>query len=230
MLQTVLGLNAAQIASAGHVVCALVATNSITQGEQPGALWPALWKLNIRIHFAHRTFRWRNEGAGMAAVHCVIIGFGLMDVSDYTIFEYDDIRGEPHAVPAQRINPYLVDAPQIALSSRTEPICPVPNILFGSKPTDGGHLIFSAEAKDDFLQKEPNSAPYIRQYFSADDFINGIPRYCLWLKGCPPQVLSKMPRVLEHIADQRVPLTLGGIAGRWQRPNWPPTSPFRPRY
>ena len=35
----------------------------------------------IKIHFAHRTFSWDNEAKGKAAVHCVIIGFGLQDVS-----------------------------------------------------------------------------------------------------------------------------------------------------
>jgi hypothetical protein len=29
----------------------------------------------IKIHFAHRTFKWSNEARGNAAVHCVIIGF-----------------------------------------------------------------------------------------------------------------------------------------------------------
>jgi hypothetical protein len=44
-------------------------------------------------------------------VHCVIIGFGYGETERRTIFEYDDIRGEPHAVAARHINPYLVDAP-----------------------------------------------------------------------------------------------------------------------
>lgn len=88
--------------------CAFVPTNSITQGEQVVLLWGWLLAQGVKIHFAHRTFQWSNEARGVAAVHCVIIGFGLDDRKDKTIFEYDDIRGEPHAVPAARINPYLV--------------------------------------------------------------------------------------------------------------------------
>ena len=59
------------------VRCAFVSTNSITQGEQVGVLWSWLLNQGIRIHFAHRTFKWTNEAPGKAAVHCVIIGFGL---------------------------------------------------------------------------------------------------------------------------------------------------------
>ncbi|MFN6306176.1 MAG: DNA methyltransferase, partial [Microcystis sp.] len=39
--------------------CALVSTNSISQGEQVGVLWQELYqKYKIKIHFAHRTFSW----------------------------------------------------------------------------------------------------------------------------------------------------------------------------
>jgi len=87
------------------VRCAFVSTNSITQGEQAGVLWGWLLAQGIHIHFAHRTFQWSNEARGMAAVHCVIIGFGAFDAEKKTLYEYEDIRGEPHAVAARNINP-----------------------------------------------------------------------------------------------------------------------------
>ncbi len=74
--------------------CAFVSTNSITQGEQAGVLWGWLLAQGMHIHFAHRTFQWSNEARGMAAVHCVIIGFGAFDAEKKTIYEYEDIRGE----------------------------------------------------------------------------------------------------------------------------------------
>src|SRR3989338_9228050 len=112
------------------VRCAFVSTNSITQGEQAGVLWSWLLAQGIRIHFAHRTFQWSNEAKGMAAVHCVIIGFGAFDAEKKTIYEYEDIRGEAHAVAARNINPYLVDAPDVVLGKRSSPICAVPEIRF----------------------------------------------------------------------------------------------------
>lgn len=56
------------------------------------------------------TFSWSNEARGKAAVHCVIVGFGLHDVADKVIYEYEDVKG-PLVVPAAHINPYLVYAP-----------------------------------------------------------------------------------------------------------------------
>ena len=56
----------------------LVTTNSITQGEQPGILWNELFNnYKMKMIYAHRTFKWHNEAEGVAAVHCVIIGFTM---------------------------------------------------------------------------------------------------------------------------------------------------------
>jgi len=109
---------------------AFVSTNSITQGEQVGVLWGWLLGQGVHIHFAHRTFSWTNEARGKAAVHCVIVGFGLQDRPGKVIYEYADIKGQPHAVPAGNINPYLVDAPNVALPSRRTSICNARPILF----------------------------------------------------------------------------------------------------
>jgi type II restriction/modification system DNA methylase subunit YeeA len=49
---------------------AFVSTNSIVQGEQTSILWGQLLnKYKIKIHFAHRTFKWSNEVKGNAAVY-----------------------------------------------------------------------------------------------------------------------------------------------------------------
>jgi hypothetical protein len=184
----------------GRTRCAFVSTNSIAQGEQVGVLWSWLLAQGIHIHFAHRTFQWSNEARGMAAVHCVIIGFGAFDVERKMIYEYEDIRGEPHAVPASNINPYLVDAPDVALESRRSPICQAPEIFFGSMPNDGGNLLLSDEDKKILLATEPNAAPWIRPFLGADEFINKLPRWCLWLVDCPPNVLRALPEVSKRVA------------------------------
>ena len=44
---------------------------------------------------------------------------------------------------------------------------------------------------------------WIRRYVGSNEFINGIMRYCLWLKDCPPNELRKMPRVLKRVEGVR---------------------------
>jgi type I restriction-modification system DNA methylase subunit len=179
--------------------CAFVSTNSITQGEQVGVLWGWMLSQGIRIQFAHRTFNWSNEARGKAAVHCVIVGFGLQDLSHKTIYEYEDIKGTPLAVPAKNINPYLVDAPDVVLPRRSNPICDVPEIGIGNKPIDGGNYLFSTEERDAFIALEPKSEKWFRRWLGADEFLNGYERWCLWLGDCPPSELRAMPEAMKRV-------------------------------
>ncbi|OQW39069.1 MAG: methylase [Proteobacteria bacterium SG_bin4] len=187
------------IAAHPAIRVAFVSTNSITQGEQAGVLWPDLLRRGVHIHFAHRTFQWSSEATGMAAVHCVIIGFGLYEAAHKTIFEYANIQGEPHAVTVKNINPYLVDAPNIVLENRTYPICDVPKMIYGSKPTDGGNLLLSDSEKCELLLLEPQAEKWIHSFIGADEFINKISRWCLWLVGISPAELRAMPQILQRV-------------------------------
>ncbi len=183
--------------------CAFVSTNSITQGEQVGVLWGWLLAQGIKIHFAHRTFRWSNEASGKAAVHCVIVGFGLSESPTKTIFEYDDVNGEPHPVAADNISPYLVEAPNVILMRRSHPVCNVPDLGIGNKPIDGGNFLFTDAEMDAFVRQEPASRRFFRRWIGADELLQGTLRWCLWLGECPPSELRAMPESMARVAAVR---------------------------
>ncbi len=178
---------------------AFVSTNSITQGEQVGVLWADLLKRGVKIHFAHRTFQWSNEARGKAAVHCVIVGFALHDATEKLIFDYETPQAEAHEIKAKNVNPYLVDAPDVVVSRRGSPLCSVPHLVYGSKPADGGNLLFSSVERDEFLAIEPAATAYIRRFMGSEEFINNIQRFCLWLVDCQPDQLRKMPELIKRI-------------------------------
>lgn len=177
------------------VRCAFVSTNSITQGEQVGVLWGEMLAQGIHIHFAHRTFLWNNEARGVAAVHCVIIGFGLETISPRRLFDYASLRAEPHEIIAGNINPYLVDAADLVLTKRTKPICPVPEIGIGNKPIDGGYLLLDPEEKAELVAAEPTADRFLRRWYGATEYINDEERWCLWLAKASPAELRTMPVV-----------------------------------
>ena len=182
---------------------AFVSTNSITQGEQVGILWPDLFQRGLKIHFAHRTFQWNSEARGKAAVHCVIIGFGLHDVAEKWLFDYDTPRSEPHAVKAANINPYLTDAPDVIALKRRSSLMAMPVMRCGNKPSDGGNLLLTPDEKNRLLHDEPAATPWLRRYVGSEEFINGIERWCLWLDGISPQQLRKLPHVLKRVEAVR---------------------------
>ncbi|MBP6398373.1 MAG: class I SAM-dependent DNA methyltransferase [Saprospiraceae bacterium] len=181
---------------------AFVSTNSIVQGEQTSILWGLmLQRYGIKIHFAHRTFKWSNEAKGNAAVYCVIIGFANFSTNNKVIYEYENIKGEPHEINAKNINPYLVDAKDIFVSKRRTPICYVPEISFGSMPNDGGNFLFSDTEKNEFVLLEPKSEQYFKPLISAHEFLNGHKRWCLWLKDANPSDLRGLNFLSERIEN-----------------------------
>ena len=181
---------------------AFVSTNSITQGEQVGLLWGHLLSKQVHIRFAHRTFKWSNEGKGVAAVHCIIVGIGLTPTNRCRIFDYEgDETGNGVEKFVSRINPYLMDAPDVLLLRRSQPLTSQPKMIEGITPLDNGILAFTEEEKQEFLRVEPTAKEWFKPWLTGNDFINGKANYCLWLTGISPVALRKMPYVMEKVSE-----------------------------
>ncbi|NEW82408.1 MAG: class I SAM-dependent DNA methyltransferase [Mariniphaga sp.] len=193
-------LTAFQNLSGSATRVAFVSTNSIAQGEQVGILWNELFnRYKIKIHFAHRTFKWGNEAKANAAVHVVIIGFSNFDIPEKLIYEYEDIKGEPHEHKVKNINPYLVEGKDIFIAARKKSICDAPEMSYGSMANDGGNLLLSDDEKINLLSIEPNAQKVIRPFLGSQEFINGIIRWCIWLKDLQPNEYSNLKEVLSRV-------------------------------
>jgi hypothetical protein len=192
----------AKWASEQGVRVAFVATNSITQGEQPALIWGKLFQLGVGIDFAYRTFQWDNG----AAVHCVIVGFStLPKAKKLPLFHFSDIKGDPTLVWASNINPYLIDAPNILVSARTKPISPKTQVMdYGSKPTDDGHLSNISDQEAEEIRKiDPIAAKYLRPLLGAKELINRTERYCLWLLDAEPSDIRRSPILSQRVGAVR---------------------------
>ena len=194
-------IKAAKYILNSKIKVAFVSTNSIVQGEQTSILWgQMLNKYKIKIHFAHRTFKWSNEAKGNAAVYCVIVGFANYDTANKSIFEYEDIKGEAHEIKVKNINPYLIEGKDILIDKKSNPICNVPQIFKGNQPTDGGFLILSEEEKIEYLLKEPKGKKFIKNLVSGREFLNGINRYCFWIVDSFNEI-RELPILQERIKN-----------------------------
>ena len=189
---------AADLMDGTFIRAAFVSTNSIVQGESVGILWQHMFDKHMQITFAHRTFIWSNEAKGKAAVHCVIVGFA----DDHLRIEDKRIYDGDQCVAANNINGYLLDAPNVFIQARGKPLTAgMPEMSKGSQPTDGGYLILSAEERKELLAEYPQAEEWVKQYISADDFINGKLRYCLWLKGVAPAKYRAVKPILRRLAQ-----------------------------
>ena len=180
---------------------ALVATNSICQGEQVASLWPYIFDLDINIHLAYPSFPWANNARDKAAVHVIIVGLS-QKISVKRLFQLVD--GEWHSKQAKWISPYLVEGSNVAVQSKSRPMIKgVPQLLYGSKPTDGGYLQLNRAERDELIQSEPKSERWIKKALGATEFLNSKERWCLWLVDLQEGDLDQLPKVKERVESVR---------------------------
>ena len=204
-------LKAGDYARAGRARIGFVATNSITQGEQVGQLWPLLFdRCKLEIAFAHRTFAWGSDARGKAHVHVVILGLDRREdaPAEKRLFAYPDLNGEPEESRHNALSPYLFDAggltdPHLTVREESRPINGLRRLATGTQPIDDGHYIFNEEQRAEFLESEPNAEPFLHPYVGAREYLQGGQRWILALQAASPATLRQLPRVRERMAAVR---------------------------
>lgn len=177
---------------------AFVTTNSVSQGQHVEILFPMIFEQGIEIGFAYTSFKWENNAKHNAGVTVAVISLRSVSSSPKYIYT-DDLR-----ISATNINGYLADASNTIARKRAKPLSDVlPPMVFGSKPTDGGHLILSPGERADLLTSEPAAGRFIRRYLGAADFIRGEERYCLWVDAATANVAARIPEIARRFESVR---------------------------
>jgi hypothetical protein len=182
----------------------LVSTNSLAQGEQPGVLWRWLWEQGVTLNFACPSFPWTSTSAGTAAVHCIVLGFGLTPRPAKALYAFPaGPRAEPVLGSVYHISPYLVEGPDVALPRRSRPMNGVPVMVTGNKPIDGGHYLFTPAEKDAFVLAEPAAAPLFQRWVGSEEFLKGVERWVLWLGDLDEEALAGLPLCQQRVEAVR---------------------------
>ena len=191
---------ASQLIQNKNTKCALVSTNSITQGEQVTAIWkPMFEKFGIHFDFAYRTFQWDSEASLKAHVHCVIIGFSSCECQKEKVIYLND----NNKIYTDNINGYLLNAPNVFIKKSSKPLCDVPQMIRGSSPVDDGNLLLTNNEKAEYLEKEPQGKKFLRPFMMGKNFIDRKPRWCFWLVGANPSELKACPLLMKRIEAVR---------------------------
>src|SRR5699024_1335607 len=100
-------------------------------------------------------------------------------------------------------NAYLVDGPNILVTSSSRPISPVlMPVSFGSMPNDGGNLIVEVDDHE-IVSADPVAAKYLRPFRGSQELINGLQRWCLWMENLDPADVKKSEILLARIENVR---------------------------
>ena len=193
---------------------AFVSTNSIVQGQPVPSLFGPLFRDGWRLKFAYRTFPWKSEATGKAAVHCVITGFTRSEVPEkrsVRVFDYDwSTRRTVEQEPVHTLNAYLVEGPNVLVEKRSKPLSSlIPEVVRGSQPTDGGNLIVEVEDYP-VVAADPMAARYLRPFVGAKELVQGLERWCLWLDDATEEEIASSPVLsarVEAVAHMRMQST-----------------------
>ena len=174
--------------------CAFVSTNSITQGQQVAPMSNIIFNNGINIDFAYKSFRWDSEANIKAHVHCVIIGYSNFNTKEKILFDDEKV------IRCKNINGYLLcDLPNIVVNRRSSPLCNVPEMAMGFKPADHGYLLLSSTDYNQLCKNDLSAKKWVRRFTMAEEYINGINRYCLWLKDMPLSEMNKHPFIKDRV-------------------------------
>lgn len=173
---------------------AFVTTNSITQGEQVGILWPYIFSLNVEIGFAYKSFSWSNHAKGKAGVTCVILN--LRSISNKKKFIIENFSKKT----VKDLSPYLLDIDRnIIIHRTTKPINGFPTIFKGNMATDGGNFLLDIDEKNKLLNSHPKASKFIKKYVGTEDFFYGIQRWCLWITDEEKEEALKIKEINDKV-------------------------------
>lgn len=185
---------------------AFVSTNSITQGQQVAPLFGHIRERGWHIRFAHRTFMWDAQTTDNANVHVVIVGFSR-NKEKPVLYSYADIKAEPAESRPEHVNGYLLAAPDVFVTARSQKkgtLSPMLNLAnFGSMPLDNGNLLIETPEEYTEAMADPIAARYVHPIQGGKELIDGRKRWCLWLVDAEPGDMRKSKFIAQRVTACR---------------------------
>src|SRR5690606_39673178 len=89
--------------------------------------------------------------------------------------------------------------PDIYIEPATKPMFDAPAMFWGNKPVDGGYLLMSPEEARTIVHASPEAAPYLRQYYGSQEFIDGKPRVCVWVDDDEQEAARAVVQLSERV-------------------------------
>ena len=176
---------------------AFVSTNSICQGEQVGVLWPELFKRDVNIFFAHKSFKWTNNAKYNAGVTCVIVGIcNKGEKVTKRLFDRDRFT------EVNVIGPYLTSNSETIVYKKTKDPSGLPKLCFGCMPYDdknNKYLRLDEYQRQQLLEDYPEAEILIRRIFGSEEFIKGKKSYCLWIDDNQLELANSIPPIKQRI-------------------------------
>lgn len=196
---------------------AFVTTNSVSQGEHVGLMFPMIFAKGLEIGYAYTSFKWENNAKRNAGVTVAVINLRMKQPGPKYLFA-DGLQLE-----VTNINGYLVEGSDLIVSVRRKPLSTLPAISNGSMPNDDGYLLLSAAARDEVVADDSRASDFIKAFTGTDEFIDGVDKYALWITDGDaedalrvPVLAAKIEGVKRHRLKSTRPATARLASTPWR--------------
>ena len=181
---------------------AFVSTNSICQGQSVPILWPVVYETGCDILFAYTSFKWANLASHNAGVTVGVVGIGAASGALRRLYEHQE-DGRVVVREGVSITPYLTIGPPVIVEKRAQALSELAPMEFGNKPSDGGHLLLSADELEALAITKTQRELLVRRIYGSEDFINGGSRFCVWIEDENLATAEAIPALKERIEAVR---------------------------
>jgi hypothetical protein len=195
-------IKAADYGAKANASAAFVSTNSICQGQQVPILWPLVFATGHEIAFAHTSFKWANLAKHNAGVMVVVIGISRGAGKARRLFS-TAADGQVVSKETDHINAYLVAGRNVIVEKASRPAPDMAEMDFGSKPTDGGHLLLNAQDLKELKLTAAQRTKFVRRIYGSVELIHNALRYCLWIADENLAEALKIPAIKTRLEGVR---------------------------
>ena len=202
-------INGARYVADGRAALAFVTTNSVSQGDHVGLMWPLIYAQGVEVAFAYEGFRWTNQARGGAGVTVVVIGLSSNPPKDRSLF------AGGRQIRVTNIGPYLMPTSRNTIvHQRREPPSGCPEMVSGSKALDWGNLLLTGAERQAAVDEDERVDEFIHRYMGGDDYLSGSCQYCLWIADQDADRAMGLPFIARRARDVHAMRLRGGTSAR----------------
>jgi hypothetical protein len=153
-----------------------------------------------------------NKNAGV-----IVSVVGIEHNSKRRRFLYEYSEGEETGVrEVSNINAYLVQGPDLVISSQASPINCLSPMLYGNQPRDGGFLCLESDELRHCREAFPLQQHWFKNYVGSAEMIRGLQRGCIWIQDEEASLANshefvgpRLDKVRNMRSESRAPSTQG---------------------
>jgi hypothetical protein len=179
---------------------AFVTTNSVSQGEHVGLMFPMIFAKGIEIGYCYTSFKWENNAKRNAGVIVAVINLRMARAGQKHIYT------EGLLIDAKNINGYLADSANIAMTRQMRPLSALPIMALGSVPKDDGALVLQPHEVEELISSDPEVRRFVKRFMGSVELINDRARFCLWIDKDSAAQAAQIPALqarLDHVRQFR---------------------------